>query len=415
MKENNVTINELIAQVQTAMKEGGYSDRAVYATYGHFFSVISTYYRKTGRIYYSLDITAEFVSLQTERKEYGEISAGYHKSLMCAVHRLNEFFLTGAVRIINVVHGTRYVLNEANEQLADRFVAWKKYGPNTADDVIWVVRRYLYYFEQRGHDSISTVSVEEVRQYILNTAAELKPSSLHNILLYLKYFHIFLKEEGIPAPDCIELFSYKVYREMPIQSYVTDEELEAVLSQIDTSTPMGKRDLAMILLAATTGMRACDIIRLKLNDIDWRKGEIRFVQKKTGNTAHLPLIAESGKALQDYILTARPASDCPEVFLSVMPPTRALMDAVTVGDMFMRYQKKAGIRRVPFDGKGFHGLRRRFAKKMIVAGTPLTTISQILGHTDVHSARQYLSLDTRNLKECALDFKGIEIRREGLK
>lgn len=359
-------------------------------------------------------MTAEFIALQAERKERSEISDHYLRHLRYAAHRLDEYFMTEKIRIINVMHGTRFVLNEQNERLVDQFVIWKKYGENTADDAIWVVRRYLYYFEQKGHTSLETVSVEDVRQYILSTAAELKISSLYNILLYLKYFHIFLKEEGVPAPDCVELFSYKVYREMPIQSYVTDEELNAVLSQIDANTPMGKRDLAMILLAATTGMRACDIIRLKLNDIDWRKGEIRFVQKKTGNTLRLPLIASSGKALQDYILTARPASDCPEVFLSTKAPTRALMDAVSVGDMFMRYQKRAGIRRTPFDGKGFHGLRRRFAKKMIVAGTPLTTVSQILGHTDIHSVRQYLSLDIRNLKECALDFRGIEVTREAL-
>ena len=145
---------------------------------------------------------------------------------------------------------------------------------------------------------------------------------------------------------------------------MTDEELNAALSQIDANTPMGKRDLAMILLVATTGMRACDIVRLKLNDIDWRKGEIRFVQKKTGNTMRLPLIFISMKALQDYILTSRPASDCPEVFLSAKAPTRALMGALSVGNMLMRYQKKEGIRCTPFDGKGFHGLRRRFAKKM---------------------------------------------------
>ena len=414
MQEKGLTINDLIVSVQEAMREGGYSISAVYAKYGHWFNVISTYYRKIGRIYHESDVTAECVALQAERKERGEISDHYFRHLGYAAHRLDEYFMTEKIRIINVMHSTKFVLNEQNERLVDQFVIWKKYGENTVNDAIWVVRRYLDYFEQKGYNSLETVSIEDVRQYILSTAAELEISSLYNILLYLKNFHIFLKEKGFPAPDCVELLSYKGYREMPIQSYVTDEELNAVLSQIDANNPMGKRDLAMIFLAATTGMRACDIIRHKLSDIDWRKGELRLVQKKTGNTMRLPLIANSGKALQDYILTARPASDCPEVFLSAKAPTRALMDAVSVGDMFMRYQKKVGIRRTPFDGKGFHGLRRRFAKKMIVAGTPLTTVSQILGHTDIHSVRQYLSLDIRNLKECALDFRGIEVTREAL-
>ena len=174
---------------------------------------------------------------------------------------------------------------------------------------------------------------------------------------------------------------------------------------------MGKRDRAIILLAATTGLRAGDLIRIKLTDIDWRKGEIRLLQRKTGRVSYTPLVKETGEALQDYILNARPRSESPEVFLRLVAPRTGLADAVSIGCMFQQYQRKAGIYRHAFDGKGFHGLRRRLAKKLLVTGTPLTTITQILGHDDPKSARQYLSLDTRNLKECALDFKGIPLER----
>ena len=180
---------------------------------------------------------------------------------------------------------------------------------------------------------------------------------------------------------------------------------------IDTDSEMGKRDRAIILLAATTGLRAGDLIRIKLTDIDWRKGEIRLLQRKTGRVSYTPLVKEAGEALQDYILNARPRSESPEVFLRLIAPRTGLADAVSIGCMFQQYQRKAGIYRHAFDGKGFHGLRRRLAKKLLVTGTPLTTITQILGHDDPKSARQYLSLDTRNLKECALDFKGIPLER----
>ena len=113
--------------------------------------------------------------------------------------------------------------------------------------------------------------------------------------------------------------------------------------------------------------------------------------------------------VQDYILNARPASNCKEVFLREATPKIAIADAASIGDMFRRYQKKAGIARQALDGKGFHGLRRRLAKKLLVSGSPLLTVSQILGHDGIDSARQYLFLNTDNLKECALDFSGIEI------
>ncbi len=108
MQEKGLTINELIIRVQEAMKEGGYSISAVYARYGHWFNVISTYYRKTGRIYYEPDVTAEFIALQAERKERSEISDHYLRHLRYAAHRLDEYFMTEKIRIINVMHGTRF-------------------------------------------------------------------------------------------------------------------------------------------------------------------------------------------------------------------------------------------------------------------------------------------------------------------
>lgn len=117
-------------------------------------------------------------------------------------------------------------------------------------------------------------------------------------------------------------------------------------------------------------------------------------------------------AVQDYILNARPASENAELFLRVNPPCYAIMDAAAIGDMFKRYERKAGIERQALDGKGFHGLRRRLAKKLLISGSPTTEIAQILGHNDVDSVRQYLSLDTANIKECALDFSGIPLSRK---
>jgi integrase len=293
----------------------------------------------------------------------------------------------------------------------DLFVTHQGYGTNTRDDAVWAVRKYLCYFEMLGHETLATVTVDDVQRFILKVASEVKTSTLHNLFLYLRHFHIFLKEIGEEAPDCVELFSHKVYREMPIQGYVTDEELEQILNVIDTSTEVGKRNRAIILLGATTGLRACDIIRLKLTDIDWRKGEIRIEQSKTNQAIRLPLLSEAGDAIQDYILNARPLSHCSELFLRCAAPRTVIENATAVGTMFKDYERRAGIVRQPFDGKGFHGLRRRLAKKLLVSGSSLTIVAQVLGQTDMHSALQYLALDTGNLKECALSFSGIPVER----
>lgn len=78
---------------------------------------------------------------------------------------------------------------------------------------------------------------------------------------------------------------------------------------------------------------------------------------------------------------------------------------------FSNTKEKPGFTAMPLMGKGSTDSGGGWQKKLLVTGTPLTTITQILGHDDPKSARQYLSLDTRNLKECALDFKGIPLER----
>jgi len=412
--EQQVTINEFVVKFIDEMRKIGYSEEGIYREHYRTARSFARYYEQSKVLYYSIETTTEYLNLTKTRAEKGEIGSGQLKKIRIMAKKMNEFFITGHLSLRGTKRGTVYEISAENERLIDCFIDWKKYGTNTCDDVRWVVRKYLYHLEQLGHVTLESVTIDEVRDFILDTAMDVKASSLHNILLYLKHFHIFLKETETLAPDCVDLFSYKVYRDMPVQSYVTDEELNKIFSVIDCSTVRGKRDYAIIQLSATTGMRAIDIIHLKLTDIDWRKAEIRIIQRKTKQETIMPLVKTAADALEDYILNGRPNSEYKEIFLRISPPHYAIQDASSIGDMFRRYQKKAGITRQALDGKGFHGLRRRLAKKLLVSGTPTTSIAQILGHDDVYSVRQYLSLDTSNLKECALDLNGISVRREEL-
>lgn len=177
---------------------------------------------------------------------------------------------------------------------------------------------------------------------------------------------------------------------------------------------MGKRDYAIILLGATAGLRAVDIVNMKLRDILWRSGEIHVIQQKTGETLSLPLMPQVGEAIKEYILCGRPEADSEYLFLRHRAPFQKMNDGVPIGDMFDSYQKKAGIVRKPYDGKGFHSLRRLLGREMTLAEIPVTTIAQVLGHSKTDSATQYISLDSEHLKACALDFHGIEVGRSDL-
>ena len=82
--------------------------------------------------------------------------------------------------------------------------------------------------------------------------------------------------------------------------------------------PIGKRDYAMMVLAAQSGLRACDVVRLELGSINWRTREICLTQHKTGEPLSLPLEPESGNAIADYILNGRPTQRL-QIFSCAIP------------------------------------------------------------------------------------------------
>ena len=93
-----------------------------------------------------------------------------------------------------------------------------------------------------------------------------------------------------------------------------------MLSVVDRTTRVGRRDYAMILLLATYGLRGIEVIRLTLDDIDWRKSGLRIAGRKAGNTTFYPLTAEVGEAILVYLRNGRPCSSLRQLFLSVKAP-----------------------------------------------------------------------------------------------
>lgn len=414
MNNQPIIVDAMVTPIMEILETFGYDKHTLWGNMYPDFMFIVRFYRRQGVALYDPEITREYVQTIHNRYKDREISRSHYVRQRKAATRMDEFYLTGTLDWSCNKRETKFMLNREYTRLLDSFLSSKDFHPNTKWDFAWAVRKYLFYFQQKGIYSLGKITVGDVRQFIVDVAATVSDGSLHNLLCYLRQFHMFLRDSGEPAPDCVALLSYHVPRKMPVRSYVTDDELCRIMEQINTCTAKGKRDKAMISLGATTGLRAVDIVHLKLFDIDWYRGEVHVMQSKTGGLLSLPILPETGEAIKDYILNGRPKSDCPEVFLREKAPFQAMFDGVAIGYVFDQYAKKAGIERHAFDGKGFHGLRRRLARNMLITGTPVTTIAQVLGHESMETAKQYLSLDSQNLKECSLDFSGIPLERGGL-
>lgn len=196
--------------------------------------------------------------------------------------------------------------------------------------------------------------------------------------------------------------------------YLTPEEtsmLKSALDDADSGLCLRERAIGKLLMY--TGLRACDIAALRLEDIDWKKDVIRVTQQKTGAPLALPLRAVVGNALYDYIVKERPRCDTREVFVSKFPGHKRLA-AGSVGGIVNAIYDTAGIRKEKGDRRGSHIFRHLLAVTLLENEVPQPVISSTLGHTSPDSVEAYLSADFVHLQRCGLSIENFPVRKEVL-
>jgi integrase/recombinase XerD len=168
-----------------------------------------------------------------------------------------------------------------------------------------------------------------------------------------------------------------------------------VWDNIDRQAPGGKRDFAIVLMAASLGVRASEIAALRLEDLNWKQGVVRFPPLKGRRFLHLPLSRPLVKALADYFENERAAHrSYRHVFLRRTAPLRPLTPR-SVSNLMAQRMRQAGVR------ASGHQLRHAFASELLRMGTPFSTLQELLGHTPIRSTQAYTKIDLTPLREVA--------------
>jgi integrase len=275
------------------------------------------------------------------------------------------------------------------------------------------VRHFLAYLERIGRCSLGAVTVDDVRGFMVAMAPR-RPGGIGNVAWSLKRFFAFLNAAGLSDVHVDGLLARAAPRRVRALPCFTREETDRLLDGIETETPCGKRDRAMVALAVSTGLRCCDIVALRLDEIDWRRDEIRLVQAKTSKPLVLPLPALAGNAVAEWILHGRPGCDAPEVFVRLRAPFVRLGNSA--GSTLMRRRlSRAGVDHVARDGKSFHALRRTAGTRLVESGAGQPLTAQILGQARINSSRRYFSLASEQLRQCCLPLAAFACTKEGLR
>lgn len=192
----------------------------------------------------------------------------------------------------------------------------------------------------------------------------------------------------------------KTKKKMPIAGY-SREQANAIISSIDLSTPAGLRDRAMLTVLKNTGLRGCDVVKLRREEIDWHGNKVSIVQKKTKRPLVLPLDTETGTAVADYLLGPREERGEIDglVFLTATKEVAPLSRNYLTNIVTSHAKKALGA-----DYKGPHGthaFRRGLGAGMVDAGVRLEDVAEVLGQGDVKSAESYAAVAFGRLRICA--------------
>lgn len=290
----------------------------------------------------------------------------------------------------------------------------KKLASGTVRVSMGIVRQFLYFLEQSGTTDAACMTTENILGFVRQEASNHK-ASMAKLLQTIKEFVCFLRSRGIVDLDADRFLGNAGRRREKALPCFTDDELRLIFGHIDRSTDKGRRDYAIFLIFLRIGLRASDISKLKLSDINWTEKTLMVVQKKTKTALALPLPIDVGNAIADYILNSRYKTENPYIFLRIRrTPSDTPMNPTSFNGYLRKYMAAAGIERKGWDGKSFHALRRTAGTKMVTAGVPVSTVAQVLGHNSVESSKRYISLDTGRLRECCLDIGIMHTRKEGL-
>jgi site-specific recombinase XerD len=275
-------------------------------------------------------------------------------------------------------------------QIAAEFLAWLKF--------------------EAEPDRLAAVTPTDLEGFIRRLSKRMGRVGLQKPIAIMRNFLRFLAADGtVPVGLDGMMDRPRVYRQEQLPRSLPWSTVQEFLSSIDRSSAIGKRDYAMFSLMTTYGLRACDVVALTLDDIEWRARRILIRQSKTGKPLELPLTDEVGSAIQDYLKKLPRYGLHRQVFLRLKAPGGTLKTTAVI-EAFQAWSARSGLE-IPF--KGVHCIRHSYALHLLRQGVPLKTIGDVLGHRSPESTAVYLRLATEDLRTVALPVPApLDVRQE---
>lgn len=287
----------------------------------------------------------------------------------------------------------------APSELWDSFCCWMRDQRGIAERTLSDYRQYLQPLLAELGTEPNNLSPARLRRFVLELNRKVGNARVKATTSALRTFIRFLIAQGQCQASLVDSIpSVAHWRLSSLPQYLQPDEVERVISSAGTHTPVGKRDRAILLLLARLGLRAGDVVHLRLTDIDWRSATLT-VSGKNRRQTQLPLTQEVGDAIVSYLQHGRAPTQSDHLFVRAIAPFRAFRDGRGISDIAKLALRRAGVN-APQRGAA-HVLRHSAATTMLRQGASLQEISTVLRHQSVASTQIYAKVDIVALHELA--------------
>jgi integrase/recombinase XerD len=289
----------------------------------------------------------------------------------------------------------RIHVDEADEAVVDAYRTYeltqRRLSDLTVTNSCYALRHFLAWRAATGRGALEGLDADELHDYVVAEARRLRIGATRQTLTVLRTFTRFLFATGITATDltgCVPAVAGTRFDGLP--KALDDDMLAALLASCDLSGANGRRDYAILVLMARLGLRAIEVSRLELDDIDWRSG-VLDVRGKRGRRDQLPLPADVGQAIADYLVEGRRPSTSRSVFLAAHGPSLGMSRNAVA------FVSRTAAARAGFPAVGAHRLRHTAGTQLLRHGASLREVGEVLRQSDQMTTSLYAKIDERSL------------------
>jgi site-specific recombinase XerD len=401
MNKEVKTISDLLEEITVEMTRLDYKS-SVIKQYHVVWSRLRKYAGNRPAECFNMEFGMQFLD-EAIRNHYKQLGESSRKRWLKAIYTLADFNRTGILSLRR--EKRNFVFAEPMRSAFQKYTAHQStigLSETHIRNTCLYLERFSKYLEHQSLASIAELDMHLVHGYV-NSLAIYESATIYNTICALRNALRYMYSVGIITTDLSAIVpKFRYSKKAKIPSVYTKDEIEQLISSIDRGNPKGKRDYALILLAARLGLRASDIANLTFSSFKWDKNVIEIAQQKTGGIVVLPLLNDVGEAVIDYIRYSRPKSHEPFVFLKLNAPNDVMLANSIHSTVYTRL-KAAGVKIPPGKKRGPHALRHSLASALLENNVPMPTITEVLGHSDTESTSVYLKIDISKLRECAIE------------